>query len=41
MKCYQEKCADKAVAYCIVDDYVACEQHAVSDYFRYFEEVSA
>ncbi len=41
MKCYEVSCSSKVVAYCIVDDYVACEKHAVWDYFRYFDEVSA
>ena len=37
MRCYQVDCPDDAVAYCIVDEKVACETHAVWDYFRYFE----
>jgi hypothetical protein len=37
MKCYSEKCENKAVAYFIDDDVVACENHAVWDYFRYFD----
>lgn len=41
MRCYKKECESKPVAYCIVDDVVACEEHVVSDYFRYFEEVSA
>ena len=40
MKCYKEECKDIVVAYCIVEDVVSCESHAVWDYFRYFEEVS-
>jgi hypothetical protein len=38
MKCYWEKCEDKAVAYFIEDDVVACENHAVWNYFRYFQD---
>jgi hypothetical protein len=41
MKCYKVDCPDDAVAYSIVDEAVACETHIVSDYFRYFKEVSA
>ena len=41
MKCYEVSCSSKVVAYCILDENVACNQHAVGDYFRCFDEVSA
>jgi len=41
MKCYAVSCSSKVVAYCILDEHVACEKHAVWDYFRYLDEVSA
>lgn len=41
MKCYAVDCKETPVAFFIDGDVVACENHAVWDYFRYFNEVSA
>ena len=40
MKCFSKNCEETIVAYCIVDEFVACEKHAVADYFWYLNEVS-
>jgi len=37
MKCYKKECMQKVTTYSIVDDSVACEAHAVWDYFRDIE----
>lgn len=41
MKCYEEGCEKKVTTFCIVEDYVACAEHAIGDYFWKIEEVSA